>query len=338
MIILADFKLKKNKIDLSAAEALRISRLCIKTMFKIVRKFTFTILLPFYFAISMMIISPAYIVQFISIKITNKLSEIWIYYTLILLRLVAIKKIRLHYNPEILFFKKSLLISNHVNYFDWLVIWASLLILKKKNITFNVKKSLSKIYYIFGRTKMLNFVFLRRKLDYDYITIVDACNKLKKLEEYTDIIFPEGTLITHKKSKQLNFKRCKDRQINPPLKHVMVPKTTGFEIKMSQLKKDLDGIIDCTLCYDNPTKFKIKNLILGKANRITVDIYLDKAVLDLNTECKNWLINLYIDKNKKFEKINGFDNNKLKTIEIETPKIYKLFLKFGFSNCISNNK
>lgn len=261
---------------------------------------------------------------FIGSSISNRFAEksqsLWTFIILLVIKLFLVEKIRLHYNPKILSYKKSILISNHVNSIDWFMIWISLLVLKKKKVIYSAKKSL----FLFGKaiTVLLHsdsdFVFLKRQLNYDYITLVDACDKMKKMKEYTTVLFPEGTLLCHKKTPIVNIRRCSSRNVKTT-KNVIFPKTKGFEILIDQLKGELDGIINCTLRYSNYLSFV--NFLKGK--RTTVDIYID--ALDIpNSNYDSWLVDKFLEKDDLIE-YNNLYNNKYLTIDINVPK------KFGYA-------
>lgn len=261
---------------------------------------------------------------FIGSSISNRFAEksqsLWTFIILLLIKLFLVKKIRLHYNPKILSYKKSIFISNHVNSIDWFMIWISLLILKKKKVIYSAKKSL----FLFGKVvKGLlhtnsDFVFLKRQLNYDYITLVDACDKMKKMKEYTTVLFPEGTLLCHKKTPIINIRRCSSRNVKTT-KNVIFPKTRGFEILIEQLKGELDGIMNCTLRYSN--YLSLINFVKGK--RIAVDIYID--ALDLpDSNYDSWLVDKFLEKDNLIGS-NNLYNKKYLTIDINVPK------KFGYA-------
>ena len=261
-----------------------------------------------------------FICSSISNRFAEKSQSLWTFVILLVIKLFLAKKIRLHYNPKMLSYKKSILISNHVNSIDWFMIWISLLILKKKKVIYSAKKSL----FLFGKIvkKLLHtssdFVFLKRQLNYDYITLVDACNKMKNMKEYTTVLFPEGTLMCHKKTPLVNIRRCSSRNVKTT-KNVIFPKTRGFEILIEQLRGELDGIINCTLRYSNFINFS--NFIRGK--RITVDIYID--ALDLpDSNYDRWLVDKFLEKEDLIESNKLYKKNYL-TIDINVPK------KFGYA-------
>lgn len=252
------------------------------------------------------------------------LPEVWAFCMFYFMKMLFIKDITLHYNPKILEYKKTIVISNHVNNIDWFVIWISLLMLKKKGFIFHAKKNL----FVFGRllsglNKSTRFVFLRRKIDYDYITLVESCNNIKIMPTFHTVIFPEGTLYHKKCSPLVNIKRSFTRNV-PATKNVLIPKTTGFGILVNQLKNDIDGIMNCTLKYTG--KVTLTNLL--KLQRISVDIYIDsESVPEENTS--DWLINKFKEKESYFTDPMKIDNKKFLSIVVNlTTKIQYAIYSF----------
>lgn len=220
----------------------------------------------------------------------KKRSGIFHYLTLYFSKLMFVKNIRIHYDPEILTGKRTLLISNHVNNLDWFIMFSTLQILKRKNIFFYTKKSLRLFCKFFSRfDKNINFIFLERNLDQDYITLIDSVKTINNQEEFISVLFPEGTLKHSKKSKYINKARARRRKVKCP-DNVILPKTKGFEI-LSKFT-DYDSIINCTIIYNE--KFNLKNFIL--ANKLSVDVYLSPTVMDKDPE--EWLLDLFYEKDR----------------------------------------
>lgn len=238
-----------------------------------------------------------------------------------LLKLFFVRNIRVNYNPKIIENSRLLLISNHVCHMDFFVIWICMVKLDKTNLFICAKKSLKVYVKMFQNIiKSINFSFLDRDINKDYITLLSLCKKINKLDEYISVIFPEGTLISRKRNQIVNIQRSIKRNCIPP-KNVILPKTTGFTI-LSKHLKNLDGIIDCTLVYSE--KMNFKNFILGR--KCSIDVYLDYRDLPIENNDK-WLIDLYRDKDhfletRKLQNINNFLH-----FDIDIKNIFILFLK-----------
>lgn len=218
-------------------------------------------------------------------------------------KLMFVRNIRIHYDPVILSGKRKLLISNHVNNLDWFVMFSTLQTLKRKNIYFYTKKSLKLFCNLFSRfDKNINFVFLERNLDQDYITLIDSAKNINNQEEFISVLFPEGTLKHSKKSKYINRSRARRRKVNCP-KNVILPKTKGFEILSKFV--DYESIINCTIIYNE--KFNIKNFLLAK--KMSIDVYLSPAVINKNPD--EWLLDLFFEKDRLISEENLSKENYL---------------------------
>jgi 1-acyl-sn-glycerol-3-phosphate acyltransferase len=213
--------------------------------------------------------------------------------TLKLVNVFFVEKLIIHYDPKILNIDKMLLISNHVNFYDWFIIYNALYFLNKKKIVFVAKYSLKFYSYIISKFyKIIEFICIKRKLSWDYISLVKCCKNLGNFKEFCLIIFPEGTLITRKKSTFVNICRSTHRN-RPTPKNVMMPKTKGTSIILENLI--LDGVIDCTLDY-SIKHFSLINFLRGK--RIIINVYLECKEVP-KEKYEEWLIDIFNQKDEK---------------------------------------
>lgn len=303
---------------------------------KIVRQILIAFFVPFYISVCSCLYPIVFIIYNLNLKFSCTLTNIWSSGTFFMIKLLFIKNIRLYYNPKILGYKKTLFISNHVNNLDWIVIWMSLLTLKKRNIIFNAKNSLflyGNVFHVFNENT--NFVFLKRNLNYDYITLVDSCCKMKNMDEYISVLFPEGTATSNKPNiSDINIKRSLNRNLKP-YKNLIVPKTKGFKIIMENLNNDLENIIDCTLKYNS--KFNFMSVL--KCRRICVDIFLD-VIEKPKDDYENWLLDSFRIKDEKLT--NGFKKEDYLSFNISLSDRYKniltLFIPWIFHKIIKHIK
>lgn len=252
-------------------------------------------------------------------KNAGRTSKIWKYASLQFCKLLFVKEIRVHYKPEVLNKNKVLFISNHVNNLDWFMVWLATDALNMGKIYFNAKKTLLLSGNVLKKFSgnITNFIFLKRKLDYDYITLKKSCNDLKSMCKYVSVLFPEGTLYEDSKSHDVNLQRCKTRNKNLP-RNVILPKTTGFEIIYEELGEDIDVIIDCTIIYSS--EMSVKNFIKGIKS--SVDIYLKVVNKCSDVSCEKFLFNLFEEKDLFIENVEKI-NKQFLNVEIKIPKRYK---------------
>lgn len=273
-----------------------------------------TISIPFYAFLSTILVSTY---AFIGNSLKLKLLKMWIYHLLTFAKMLILEDIKIHFDPKILNFDKIILISNHVNYIDWVVIWACMFNLKKYNISFSLKHSIANLFIIYRYMKDLNFIFLRRNLAYDNITLVEMCKKLKDTNNFVMVLFPEGRLFTDRHKDEVNIERAINRNIKYIPKNTLIPKNTGLELMIEGLNPDC--IINCTLKYSNPNLFR-KN-IFNKNHKSSIDVFLDYSPVPNNP--KQWLFDEFKMKDKKLDKLSNLLDDKFLNIDLKIPRFYK---------------
>lgn len=215
----------------------------------------------FYFIVCMILSPAAYLLYLVLTgtglkmdRYRNFLGKVWFYSTAaIICRLIG-ENITVHYDPRILADAKQVVISNHCTYLDWIFLWAMFIQFGKKNIIFVVKKDVMRLWFLRGGMKMLNFIFLERKMDVDGEVINRSANFVKSLKSYLLILFPEGTFIdkaTKEKSDRFFETRSKHKKlplvVKEPTQTVLLPRITGFKAFCGEMEGEIDGIIDCTI-------------------------------------------------------------------------------------------
>lgn len=270
--------------------------------------------IPYYAFLSTIIVSTY---AFIGNSIKLKLLKMWIYHLITFVKMLIIDDIKIHYDPKILNHDKIILVSNHVNYIDWAVIWACMFNLKKYNISFSLKHSISNLFVIYGYMKDLNFIFLKRNIAYDNITLVDMCKKLKNTGKFVMVLFPEGRLFTDKDKDEVNAERALNRNIKCIPNNTLIPKTTGLELMIEGLNPDC--IINCTLKYSNPILFR--KHIFNKNYKSSIDVFLEHT--DVPNDPKQWLLEEFKIKDRKLNKLQNLFNDKFLNIDLKIPNFYK---------------
>lgn len=300
---------------------------------EIIRKWFSIFYFPFYISLCFTVSPVIFLMDKINKSFTDKISRAWKLSTFIFVKMMFVRNIRLFYNPEILKFQRILLISNHVNNLDWIIIWMSLLSIKRKNIIFTAKNSTCFYGSLFNilNNFTTNFVFLKRNLNYDYITLVESCKEISKLDEFTNVLFPEGTVLCKKKSKFVNFQRALHRDMEIP-KKTLVPKTTGFKIMLENLSDKLDGLINCTIIYHDPVSI----LSFFKGERTCVDIYFDLLEKPKDSY-ESFLMNVFSEKENLLVN-DGFVNKDFLNINISLKKRYKYIMTLALPWIISKIK
>ncbi|CAL44712.1 39.8 kDa PlsC phosphate acyltransferase [Spodoptera frugiperda ascovirus 1a] len=255
--------------------------------------------------------------------------------------------IRLLYDPAVLTSKRIVVVSNHVNYYDWLVLWSCMLKLKRKNVVFCAKRHRNKG----GFGHMLNtcmkasgFIVLvtehqRRQRDSgprggEIATI----GRVLRLSISRSRLLNSATtsavqLIESKKAARSTdsvLRANTSSQTTPKVTDVPVsstptllpPRTRGFQILMSALGESCDAVVDVTLSYSYDV-----NVTLPKSHQVprSVRVYMRKLNVTFNTSetdgYARWLREWFVQKSLFIDDLrSGFDvivpeNRRTLTIE-----------------------
>jgi 1-acyl-sn-glycerol-3-phosphate acyltransferase len=153
-------------------------------------------------------------------------------------------------------------IANHQVYTDWLYLWWVSYTARMHGHIYIILKETLKYIPIIGQGMMFyGFVFMARKWQLDKPRLQHRLEKLKtrhsgpmsgsqSLDPMWLLIFPEGTNLS------INTKGISDRYGEktgiPPLKHVLLPRSTGLFFCLQQLKGSVEWVYDCTIAYEGP--------------------------------------------------------------------------------------
>ncbi|CAL5874095.1 uncharacterized protein PFLUO_LOCUS8382 [Penicillium psychrofluorescens] len=162
---------------------------------------------------------------------------------------------------------RLVLIANHQVYTDWIYLWWQAYTNRMHGRLFIILKESLKYIPVLGQGMMFyGFIFMARKWLSDKPRLQHRLEKLKTLKtqqtgsdsskaQYDPMwlmIFPEGTNLS------INTKRRSDeygvKQSFPPLRHAILPRSTGLFFCLQQLRGTVDWVYDCTIAYEGPPK------------------------------------------------------------------------------------
>jgi 1-acyl-sn-glycerol-3-phosphate acyltransferase len=154
------------------------------------------------------------------------------------------------------------MIANHQVYTDWIYLWWIAYSNSMHGHIFIILKESLKYIPILGQGMMFyGFIFMARKWLSDKPRLQHRLQKLKtqtigsdsgapKYDPMWLLIFPEGTNLS------INTKRRSDaygeKQSLPPLRHEILPRSTGLFFCLQQLRGTVDWVYDCTVGYEGP--------------------------------------------------------------------------------------
>lgn len=160
------------------------------------------------------------------------------------------------------FSERMVLVANHQVYTDWIYIWWLAYTNVMHGRVFIILKESLKYIPLLGQGMMFyGFIFMARKWLSDKPRLQHRLEKLKTKHEGSKsedpeydpmwlLIFPEGTNLS------INTKRRSDaygKKVGiPPLRHALLPRSTGLFFCLQQLKGTVDWVYDCTVAYEGP--------------------------------------------------------------------------------------
>ncbi|KAH1490502.1 hypothetical protein KXX57_000238 [Aspergillus fumigatus] len=207
--------------------------------------------------------------------------------------------------------ERLVLIANHQVYTDWIYLWWIAYTNQMHGRIFIILKESLKYIPIIGQgMTFYGFIFMARKWLSDKPRLQHRLEKLKTQTSGSEsespqydpmwlLIFPEGTNLSP------NTKRRSDeygrKQGLPPLKHELLPRSTGLLFCLQQLKGTVDWVYDCTVAYEGPPKgsypdkyFTLRSTYLQGRPPTSVNMYwrrfaMSDIPLDDQKEFDSWL-------------------------------------------------
>ncbi|KAL2848481.1 acyltransferase-domain-containing protein [Aspergillus pseudoustus] len=223
--------------------------------------------------------------------------------------------------------ERLVLIANHQVYTDWIYLWWIAYSNSMHGHIFIILKESLKYIPILGQGMMFyGFIFMARKWLSDKPRLQHRLQKLKtqtigsdsgahKYDPMWLLIFPEGTNLS------INTKRRSDaygeKQSLPPLKHEILPRSTGLFFCLQQLRGTVDWVYDCTVGYEGPPRgsypdkyFTLRSTYVQGRPPTSVNMYWRRfAVADIPLDDQKdfdvWLNARWTEKDELLEQYFG---------------------------------
>lgn len=216
---------------------------------------------------------------------------------------------------------RMVLMANHQLYTDWLYLWWIAYTNKMHGrIYIILKESLKKLPILGWGAQFYNFIFLSRKWETDQYRFRDALSHLKNPKDPMWLmIFPEGTnlsAVTREKSKAWAKKTG-----TTDMKHQLLPRTTGLQFCLKELKTTTNWLYDCTIAYEGVPEgmygqdiFTLKSSFFEGRPPKSVNLYwrrfkIADIPVDNDEAFGRWLMNRWREKDyflEYFYKFNHF--------------------------------
>ncbi|KAI9660325.1 MAG: hypothetical protein M1821_009675 [Bathelium mastoideum] len=152
------------------------------------------------------------------------------------------------------FTNRLVLMANHQLYTDWLYLWWIAYTNGMHGRIFIILKESIKKIPIFGwAAQFYNFIFLSRNWETDRPQMERQLRGLNKpFDPMWLVIFPEGTNLS--KSTRESSKRWADKNGLEDMKHQLLPRSTGLQFCLQELRTTTSWLYDCTIGYEGIPK------------------------------------------------------------------------------------
>ncbi|XP_054753042.1 1-acyl-sn-glycerol-3-phosphate acyltransferase delta-like [Lytechinus pictus] len=198
----------------------------------------------------------------------------------------------------------SLLVVNHKEDVDWLVIWQIAERFKMLRGAKCLMKQEIKYVPFYGWSFWLTEqLFVNR----DYAK--DKTSLMKQLENVTTYDFPTVTLIFCEGTRYTKEKYEKSQAFArenglPGLKHHLVPRTKGFNLCIEAFKGKVPVIFDVTIAYQDNKQPSIYDLVCGKKfdfHFYVRDLPLDEVPTDSEEATAQYCHDIYKQKDEAYD-------------------------------------
>ena len=146
--------------------------------------------------------------------------------------------------------QRMILIANHQIYTDWLYLWwIGYAAGMHGRIYVVLKESLKRIPVIGWGMQFAQFIFLKRKWEQDKPRMAAHLQKFNNPKDPMWLMmFPEGTNLAD--STREASKKWADKNGISDMQHMLLPRSTGLQFILQELRKTVDYVYDCTIAYE----------------------------------------------------------------------------------------
>ncbi|PNS18162.1 hypothetical protein CAC42_3607 [Sphaceloma murrayae] len=155
--------------------------------------------------------------------------------------------------------ERLVLVANHQIYTDWLYLWwIAYTSGFHGHLYIILKQSLKWVPLLGPAMQLYSFIFMARKWASDQSRMSYRLHKLRA--EHVDdqgkkylnpmwlLIFPEGTNLSA--NTRASSTRWAEKSGTQDMKHALLPRSTGLQFCLSELKGSVDYLYDCTIAYE----------------------------------------------------------------------------------------
>ena len=146
--------------------------------------------------------------------------------------------------------QRLILIANHQIYTDWLYLWwIGYAAGMHGRIYVVLKESLKRIPVIGWGMQFAQFIFLKRKWEQDKPRMAAHLQKFNNPKDPMWLMmFPEGTNLADS-TREASKKWAEKNRIDD-MRHMLLPRSTGLQFILQELRRTVDYVYDCTIAYE----------------------------------------------------------------------------------------
>lgn len=215
---------------------------------------------------------------------------------------------------------RLILMGNHQLYTDWLYLWWIAYTNKMHGrIYIILKESLKHVPIIGWGMQFYNFIFLSRKWEQDRYKFKQHLDHLKNPKDpMWLLIFPEGTNLSDV-TRQKSAKWAEKNGV-PDMKHQLLPRSTGLQFCLQELRASTNWLYDCTIAYEGVPKgmygqdiYTLKSSLFEGRPPKSVNMYFRRfKIADIpyqdDEAFSRWLVNRWREKDYMLDYFYKFGN------------------------------
>ncbi|SMR56018.1 unnamed protein product [Zymoseptoria tritici ST99CH_3D1] len=208
---------------------------------------------------------------------------------------------------------RLVLMGNHQLYTDWLYLWWIAYTNNTHGRVYIIlKESLKKVPIIGWGMQFYNFIFLSRNWEQDRYKFKHHLDQLKDPDDpMWLLIFPEGTNLSE--STREKSAKWAEKTGVPDMKHQLLPRSTGLQFCLQELRASTNWLYDCTIAYEGVPKgmygqdiFTLKSSLFEGRPPKSVNMYWRRyKIADVPYEdseaFSRWLLNRWREKDYLLE-------------------------------------
>ena len=209
--------------------------------------------------------------------------------------------------------QRIILIANHQIYTDWLYLWwIGYAAGMHGRIYVVLKESLKRIPVIGWGMQFAQFIFLKRKWEQDKPRMAAHLQKFNNRKDPMWLMmFPEGTNLADS-TREASKKWAEKNGLND-MQHTLLPRSTGLQFILQELRKTVDYVYDCTIAYEGVPRgefaqdiFTVGASYFGGRPPKSVNMYwrrfrISSIPLDDPKTFDLWLRSRWVEKDKFIE-------------------------------------